>query len=194
MAELPEEKLSHGRFSIRKVDLHPMRDEDTLPEQELALLRHATQQATLPPANETQLSVSASAGNKTLLFSGAGDGAKIKAAIALAHETGQQLYRIDTAAVVSKYIGETEKNLSALFRQISDPGAILFFDEADSLFGHRSEVKDSHDRYANLSESFLEARAAFPGTVILNLSSEPAQCDLSQLGHVVHFPLSGKME
>ena len=71
---------------------------------------------------------------------------------------GSNLYRIDLSAVVSKYIGETEKNLRRLFDAAEDGGAILFFDEADALFGKRSEVKDSHDRYANIEINYLLQR------------------------------------
>ena len=83
---------------------------------------------------------------------------KTMAAEVLASELGLELYRIDLSAVVSKYIGETEKNLRALFDAAEDGGAILLFDEADALFGKRSEVKDSHDRYANIEVSYLLQR------------------------------------
>ena len=80
------------------------------------------------------------------------------AAEVLANELRLDLYRIDLPAVVSKYIGETEKNLRRVFDAAEDGGAILFFDEADALFGKRSEVKDSHDRYANIEVSYLLQR------------------------------------
>ena len=100
------------------------------------------------------------------------------------------------ARVVSRYIGETEKNLERVFQQVPDSGAILFFDEADSLFGKRSEIKDSHDRYANLSpDAFLKARSAFSGTVILDADSQPTAIEggPSRLGYEVRFPLSGEV-
>jgi hypothetical protein len=84
------------------------------------------------------------------LFTGESGTGKTMAAEVLARELGLSLYRIDLSAVVSKYIGETEKNLRKLFDAAEGGGAILFFDEADALFGKRSEVKDSHDRYANI--------------------------------------------
>src|SRR3546814_7644634 len=81
---------------------------------------------------------------------------------------GLSLYRIDLSAVVSKYIGETEKNLRKLFDAAEGGGAILFFDEADALFGKRSEVKDSHDRYANIEVNYLLQRLeSFRGLAIL---------------------------
>ena len=90
------------------------------------------------------------------------------AAEVLARDLHRELYRIDLARVVSKYIGETEKNLSRLFAEAAASGAILFFDEADALFGKRSEVKDSHDRYANVEISyFLQRTEEHRGLVII---------------------------
>lgn len=92
------------------------------------------------------------------LFTGASGTGKTMAAEVLARDLHRELYRIDLTRVVSKYIGETEKNLSHLFTEAADSGAILFFDEADALFGKLSEVKDSHDRYANIEISYLSQR------------------------------------
>jgi SpoVK/Ycf46/Vps4 family AAA+-type ATPase len=94
----------------------------------------------------------------TILFAGTDKDAKIAAAATLANELRLGLYRIDLAAVVSKYIGETEKNLNTIFNSAEASSAILFFDEADALFGKRSEVKDAHDRFANIEVSFLLQR------------------------------------
>jgi SpoVK/Ycf46/Vps4 family AAA+-type ATPase len=80
------------------------------------------------------------------------------AAEVIAHSLDLDLYRIDLSGVVSKYIGETEKNLKAVFDAADQSGAVLFFDEADALFGKRSEIKDSHDRYANIEISYLLQR------------------------------------
>ena len=93
-----------------------------------------------------------------VLFTGPNGEAKLSAARALAGKLQRPFYRIDLAAVVSKYIGETEKNLSVIFDSAEEAGAILFFDEADALFGKRSEVKDSHDRYLNLAARLLLRR------------------------------------
>jgi SpoVK/Ycf46/Vps4 family AAA+-type ATPase len=84
------------------------------------------------------------------LFAGQSGTGKTMAAGVIAGELGLDLYKIDLSGVVSKYIGETEKNLGAIFRDASLSNAILFFDEADALFGKRSEVRDAHDRYANI--------------------------------------------
>ena len=112
----------------------------------------------------------------TALFAGPSGTGKTMAADVLAHELGLPLYAIDLAGVVSKYIGETEKNLDRLFDAADAVDAILFFDEADALFGKRSEVRDSHDRYANVEISYLLQRMeAHDGVAILatNLSPEP---------------------
>ena len=92
------------------------------------------------------------------LFAGPSGTGKTMAAEVIANELKLSLYRIDLSAVVSKYIGETEKNLRRVFDAAEDGGAILFFDEADALFGKRSEVKDSHDRYANIEINYLLQR------------------------------------
>lgn len=91
----------------------------------------------------------------TTLFTGADAAGKAQAAEVLASDLGASIYRVDLAAVASKYVGETEKNLRRLFEAAEASGAVLFFDEADALFGKRSDVKDSHDRYANLEVGYL---------------------------------------
>ena len=95
--------------------------------------------------------------------------------------------------MVSKYIGETEKNLRRLFDAAEDGGAILFFDEADALFGKRSEVKDSHDRYANIEINYLLQRMeAYRGLAILatNMKSALDTAFLRRLRFIVNFPVS----
>jgi hypothetical protein len=126
------------------------------------------------------------------LFAGASSGTgKTMAAEVLASELRLDLYRIDLSSVVSKYIGETEKNLRRVFDAAEEGGAILLFDEADALFGKRSEVKDSHDRYANIEVSYLLQRMeAYRGLAILTTnrkeSLDPAF--LRRLRFVVQFP------
>jgi SpoVK/Ycf46/Vps4 family AAA+-type ATPase len=113
------------------------------------------------------------------------------AAEVLAAELDLDLYRIDLSRVVSKYIGETEKNLSRIFDAAEEGGAILLFDEADALFGKRSEVKDSHDRYANIEVSYLLQRMeAYRGLAILttNLKSSLDDAFLRRLRFVITFP------
>jgi hypothetical protein len=127
----------------------------------------------------------------TGLFSGESGTGKTMAAEVLANELKLNLYRIDLSAVVSKYIGETEKNLRRLFDAAEDGGAILFFDEADALFGKRSEVKDSHDRYANIEINYLLQRMeAYRGLAILATNKKSAldPAFLRRLRFVIEFP------
>jgi len=125
------------------------------------------------------------------LFAGESGTGKTMAAEVLANELHQDLYRIDLSAVVSKYIGETEKNLARVFDAAEDSGIILLFDEADALFGKRSEVKDSHDRYANIEVSYLLQRMeAYRGLAILT-TNQKAALDTAfhrRLRFVVNFP------
>ncbi len=125
------------------------------------------------------------------LFAGESGTGKTMAAEVLARELNLDLYRIDLSAVVSKYIGETEKNLARVFDAAEDSGIILLFDEADALFGKRSEVKDSHDRYANIEVSYLLQRVeAYRGLAILT-SNQKAALDTAfhrRLRFIVNFP------
>jgi AAA+ superfamily predicted ATPase len=125
------------------------------------------------------------------LFAGASGTGKTMAAEVLANELRLDLYRIDLSQVVSKYIGETEKNLRRVFDAAEEGGAILLFDEADALFGKRSEVKDSHDRYANIEISYLLQRMeAYRGLAILttNMKSAIDTAFLRRIRFIVHFP------
>jgi ATPase family associated with various cellular activities (AAA) len=125
------------------------------------------------------------------LFSGPSGTGKTMAAEVLANELRLDLYRIDLSSVVSKYIGETEKNLRRVFDAAEGGGAILLFDEADALFGKRSEVKDSHDRYANIEIGYLLQRMeAYRGLAILTTNMRGAldQAFLRRLRFVVQFP------
>jgi vesicle-fusing ATPase len=127
----------------------------------------------------------------TALFAGESGTGKTLAAEVLACELGLDLYRIDLAATVSKYIGETEKNLRRLFEAAEASGAVLLFDEADALFGKRGEVKDGHDRYANLEVAYLLQRMeSYRGLAILttNLRSNVDRAFLRRLRFVVQFP------
>jgi len=125
------------------------------------------------------------------LFAGPSGTGKTLAAEVLAGVLRLDLYRIDLATVVSKYIGETEKNLRRIFDAAEEGGAILLFDEADALFGQRSEVKDSHDRYANIEVSYLLQRMeSYRGLAILtsNLKDSMDQAFLRRLRFIVQFP------
>jgi hypothetical protein len=131
------------------------------------------------------------------LFSGESGTGKTMAAEVLANDLQLNLYRIDLSAVVSKFIGETEKNLRKLFDAAERGGAILFFDEADALFGKRSEVKDSHDRYANIEVNYLLQRMeAFKGLAILatNMKSALDPAFMRRLRFILKLPFPGLRE
>lgn len=127
----------------------------------------------------------------TALFGGASGTGKTMAAEVLANELRLDLHRIDLSQVVSKYIGETEKNLRRVFDAAEEGGAVLLFDEADALFGKRSEVKDSHDRYANIEVSYLLQRMeSYRGLAILttNMKSALDTAFLRRIRFSVQFP------
>jgi SpoVK/Ycf46/Vps4 family AAA+-type ATPase len=133
------------------------------------------------PAGTTSL-------DAVVFFVGPGGTGKTMAAQVLARELGAEAFRIDVAQVVSKYIGETEKNLSAVFESAAASGnPVLFFDEADTLFGKRVEVKDSHDRYGNIEVNYMLERAgAYRGAVILACYRQ-VRIDRA-IRHAVEFP------
>jgi SpoVK/Ycf46/Vps4 family AAA+-type ATPase len=129
--------------------------------------------------------------SRMCLFVGQRGNGQELAAQAIAGQLGLPLYRIDLAAIVSKYISETEKNLNRVFDAAANQDAVLFFDEADALFGKRTEVKDSHDRYASLDTNYLLQRMeTYEGIVILSSNIEPAPDDarLRCVHHVIKFP------
>jgi SpoVK/Ycf46/Vps4 family AAA+-type ATPase len=99
----------------------------------------------------------------------------LTAAGAIAHELGRGLFRVDLSAVVSKYVGETEKNLERAFEAAEGQGAILFFDEADALFGKRTDVKDAHDRYANIEVNYLLQRMERHAGLVIVATNAPVK-------------------
>jgi SpoVK/Ycf46/Vps4 family AAA+-type ATPase len=126
-----------------------------------------------------------------VIFSGPSGTGKTMAAEIIAFDAKLDLYKIDLSSVVSKYIGETEKNLKNIFKEAETSNAILFFDEADALFGKRSEVKDSHDRYANIEINYLlQKMEEHVGLVILasNLSKNIDDAFMRRMQFVVDFP------
>ncbi len=126
------------------------------------------------------------------LFTGPRSSCKTLAAEVIAHALRSELYRVDLSAVVSKYIGETEKNLRQLFDAAKHSNVILFFDEADALFGERSEVKDSHDRYANMEVSYLlQLMENHKGLLILTSNNKDTldQALVRRLCSLFEFPL-----
>ena len=176
--------------------LEPAADWDRLilPEAQLSTLRdiaaHVRQRATVYErwgfAGRSNRGLGISA-----LFAGPSGTGKTMAAEVLARDLRLDLYRIDLSQVVSKYIGETEKNLRRLFDAAEQGGAVLLFDEADALFGKRTEVKDSHDRFANIEVSYLLQRMeAYRGLAILTTNFKNAldPAFLRRIRFVVHFP------
>jgi hypothetical protein len=195
-----EETMPQLGILARRIDARAGWDDLVLPQSELALLRLITAQVRqrsrvydlwgFRRRMNRGLGVSA-------LFAGDSGTGKTMAAEVIAGDLDLSLYRIDLSTVVSKYIGETEKNLRRVFDAAERGGAILFFDEADALFGKRSEVKDSHDRYANLEISYLLQRMeAFSGLSILatNMKSFLDRAFLRRLRFVVNFPFPGQSQ
>ncbi|HUA58220.1 MAG TPA: ATP-binding protein [Verrucomicrobiae bacterium] len=126
-----------------------------------------------------------------VLFHGPSGTGKTMAAGILARELGLHIYKIDLSSVVSKYIGETEKQLNQLFREARTSNAILLFDEADALFGKRSETRDAHDRYANIETAYLLQRIEeYEGIVILttNFRKNIDEAFSRRMQHVIEFP------
>ena len=176
--------------------IHPAAtwDDLVLPDREMAILKevaaHVHQRAKVYEqwgfADKGQRGLGISA-----LFAGASGTGKTLSAEILGHALDLDVYRIDLSAVVSKYIGETEKNLRRVFDAAEGSGVVLLFDEADALFGKRTEVKDSHDRHANLEVSYLLQRMeAYRGLAILttNLKASLDQAFLRRIRFVVQFP------
>lgn len=129
-------------------------------------------------------------GYRVLFYGPPGTGKTLTAAL-IGKQVDKEVYRIDLSQVVSKYIGETEKNLEKLFTRTARKDWILFFDEADALFGKRTNVKDAHDRYANQEVSYLLQRVEdFPGLIILasNVKSNIDEAFLRRFHNIIHFP------
>ena len=175
-------------------------DDLVLPEQELTLLHHIVDQVRgrSTVLRSWGLSERIRRGSAvTALFAGVSGTGKTLAAEVIANELELDLYRIDLAGVVSKYIGETERNLRRVFDAAEEGGVLLLFDEADALFGKRSEVKDSHDRYANIEVNYLLARMEdYRGIAILATNQRHAldEAFLRRLRFVIPFPFPGPVE
>jgi hypothetical protein len=128
------------------------------------------------------------------LFSLADRGSKAALTEALAYELGRDLYRVDVSKVISKFIGETEKNLREVFLAAGASGAVLFFDEADALFGKRTEVKDAHDRYVDVETGLILGHSkSFAGPVIFSACEDrPFDTDIvSMIDFVIRVPPLG---
>jgi SpoVK/Ycf46/Vps4 family AAA+-type ATPase len=184
----------------QRLEPHVNWDDIVLPEQSRALLQQVADQmahrALVYDRWEFGARITRGLG-VSVLFAGPSGTGKTMAAEVLAAQLGLDLYRIDLSAVVSKYIGETEKNLRRLFDAAEGGGAILFFDEADALFGKRSEVKDSHDRYANIEINYLlQQMEAYRGLAILatNMRGALDTAFLRRLRFIIEFAFPGVAE
>jgi SpoVK/Ycf46/Vps4 family AAA+-type ATPase len=141
------------------------------------------------PASDSETDLKTT-GNVALFHGPAGCGKSSTAAL-IGRDFNKPVYRIDLSALISKYIGETEKNLDAVFDAAEKAGSILLFDEADALFGKRTGVKDAHDKYANLEVAYLLQRIeSYNGLVILETNNNKSNIDdpfMRRLRYVIHF-------
>ncbi|SDL88615.1 ATP-binding protein [Paenibacillus jilunlii] len=171
-----------------------------LPDEQLSQLREICRQVKYRPLvyGEWGFAGRLSLGRGlNILFSGPPGSGKTMAAEVIATELNLEIYKIDVSQIVSKYIGETEKNLSRIFDEAETSNAILFFDEADALFGKRSEVKDAHDRYANVEISYLlQKMEEYTGIVILatNLNQNLDDAFARRLHFKLEFPFPEKKQ
>ena len=187
---------SSSRLSAlaRKVPARYTWDDIVLPADQIALLQEIVSTVRGRSTVLEQWAVGrklASSRGVSILFAGPPGTGKTMSAQIIAAELGLDLYKIDLSTIISKYIGETEKNLERIFTEAESSNAILFFDEADALFGKRSEVRDSHDRYANVEISYLLQRMeAYDGVTILatNLRANLDDAFTRRLQFAVDFP------
>ncbi|WP_460063263.1 ATP-binding protein [Streptomyces sp. YKOK-I1] len=196
--------LAHARIALdelgRRVEPRAGWDDLVVPERQRRILReivaHVRQRATVHQDWGFEDVLRRGLGVTALFAGGSGTG-KTLAAEVVAGALGLDLFVIDLSQVVSKYIGETEKNLRRIFDAAERGGAVLLFDEADALFGKRSEVKDSHDRYANLEVSYLLMRMeSYRGLAVLTTNQKKAldHAFLRRLRFVVDFPFPDAAE
>jgi len=198
LAELIKASRQQSQTTLEKLALkmepHYTWEDIVLPEDALAQLREICQWVTHrnKVLGEWGFEKKLSQGKGiNVLFAGPTGTGKTMAAEIIASELRVDLYKIDLSGVVSKYIGETEKNLDRIFTAAEHANAILFFDEADALFGKRSEVRDSHDRYANIEISYLlQKMEQYEGITILatNLRQNLDEAFTRRLAFTVHFP------
>lgn len=188
-----------ARLAVKVVSPYDW-DDLVLPDAQMALLRAIESQVRHTHTVYTQWGFEtklALGKGLNALFSGPSGTGKTMAAGILAKSLGLDIYKIDLSGVVSKYIGETEKNLSSIFEEASAANVILFFDEADALFGKRSEVKDAHDRYANIEISYLlQKMEEYAGVSILatNLSQNLDEAFTRRMQFVVDFPFPNALD
>jgi hypothetical protein len=186
-------RLKLGRFG-RHIDEHTPWEQLILPEEQLEQLHEIVNRVLYAHVVQDNWGFSQHMSNSrgiSALFAGESGTGKTLSAQTLAGELGLPLYKIDLSGVVSKYIGETEKNLRIIFEEAQSNSAILFFDEADALFGKRSEVKDARDRYANIEVAYLlQQIEEYDGIAILatNLRQNLDEAFTRRLDFLVDFP------
>jgi SpoVK/Ycf46/Vps4 family AAA+-type ATPase len=154
------------------------------------IVKHLKNKAIIPESS-SRLNKISRGSSVIALFAGPGGSVKNLAAAAIANDLNYTLYRVDLSLIVGKYIGETEKNLQRVFDAADKGNAILMFDEADSLFGKRSDVEDSHERYANSEVSYLLQRMeSFQGLTILSSNTKESidKAFIPSFNVVVEFP------
>ena len=194
-------QMNHNLSRLaRKVDTNVLWDDLILPEEEKTQLKEFTEMYLLQNRilNDWNFKEKSPYGNGLVsLFSGISGTGKTFAAQAIATTLNLDLYVIELSSLVSKYIGETEKNLEKLFNEAEQSNAILFFDEADALFGKRSQVKDAHDRYANIEVGYLLQRIEeYSGIIILatNMSSSMDSAFSRRIKHKIKFDMPKEEE
>ena len=188
MNDTPDQK-HHVASLLQRLEQAPDWKTPDLPADLLQRLREFATKVNAPAQDSATSVDGATNADRVVCFAGPNSPEKMKAAQFLAHELGSDLFRVNTNNVVSHYIGETEKNLTSIFTGGRDSGAILLFDEGDALFGKRSEVKDSHDRYANVEPAqLINLAGARQGLTIF--ACETPIADSDQFGLVVNFPVT----
>lgn len=183
--------------AAQKLDTQATWDDLILPEPVVSQLRQIAADVQMHDRVLDEWNIKRDPRGIGILFAGARGAGKTLAAQVLAHELKRALYRVDLAAVVSQYLGETEKNLGQVFDAAATAGVVLLFDEADALSGQRSEVKDAHDRYANQEGAYLLQRVeSHPGLVILTTNRKAAldPAFTRRLRYLVDFPFPGVAE
>ena len=190
----PREPPSPPPQPFQRLPTQATWDDLVLPPDELAQLHAIVDRVVYLPRLRASADAAWSlqhAHGTSALFVGASGTGKTLAAEVLARELGLDLWRVDLSAVVSQYVGETEKNLARVFAAAQESGAILLFDDADALLGARSEVKDSHDRYANLEiTDLLQRLESHAGLAILTTNMRHAidPAFMRRMTTIVHFP------
>lgn len=193
-------RLASGHLDRLALQVRPSRNWDdlVLPQRETDQLRELTERYRHGPTVYGKWGFKAQPSSGIVaLFAGASGTGKTLAAEVIAADLGLDVYKIDLSSVVSKYIGETEKNLERIFDAASTGNMVLFFDEADSLFGKRSDVSDAHDRYANIEVSYLLQRLeTYEGLVVLatNLQGNIDQAFMRRIHVAVDFPMPSEDE